>query len=80
MFRAITEKNVLVLLRGDPLIVNEVVLSTVVVWLVRIAPDTLIVGSNPGRPNFFLFHFSLFTCQRNAHKDKTCKFMLSLKM
>ena len=80
MFRAIKEINVLVQLRSDPLITHEVVLSKVVVWLVRIAPDTSIVGSNPGRPNFFLLHFSLFSCQRNAHKHKTFKYTLSLKM
>ena len=40
MFRAITEINVLVQLRSDPLITQLIVLSTVVLWLVRIALDT----------------------------------------
>ena len=56
MFRAITEISVLVQLHSDPLITPEFVLSK----LVRIAPDTSIVGSNPGRPNFFYYIFLCF--------------------
>ena len=39
---------------------------------------------NPGFESWltqlFKFRFSLFSYQRNAHKEKTCMFMLSLKM
>ena len=53
-------------------------------------PRSLVVSQNSSRyvncgfeswsTQPFLLQFSLFSCQRNAHKHKTCKFTLSLKM
>ena len=68
MFRAITEINVLVQLRWDPLITQCTFHDSRVVS--QHSPKYVNCGFESWSTQLFLFHFSLFSCQRNAHKHK----------